>query len=269
MSANLSLSQNLSSANVSFFVANSSGVYTGLHTNTVANFTNGKSTPVSTTFSLPATIAAGTYKVSVGVYSSSWASVRWVPNVGSFTVASASATTPTKISGTPITALNAGSAYSFAPTATGASGASLKFSIANQPVWAKFDTASGALTGAPAAGDVGSYANIIISVSDGKTSASLSPFTVTVTQISNAVAALQWIPPTENTDGSVLTDLAGYKIYYGTSAGALTQTVTITNPGLTAYTLTNLSPGTWYFVMASNSAAGVESAMTGVLSATL
>jgi Fibronectin type III domain len=145
----------------------------------------------------------------------------------------------------------------------------LKFSIANQPVWAKFDTASGALTGAPAAGDVGSYANIIISVSDGKTSASLSPFTVTVTQISNAVAELQWIPPTDNTDGSVLTDLAGYKIYYGTSAIALTQTVTITNPGLTVYTVGNLSPGTWYFVMTSHSTAGVESVLSGVLSATL
>jgi len=136
-------------------------------------------------------------------------------------------------------------------------------------VWAKFDTASGALTGTPTAGDVGSYANIIISVSDGKTSASLSPFTVTVTQISNGVAAIQWTPPTQNIDGSVLADLAGYKIYYGTSSGALTQSVTIANPGLTAYTLSNLSPGTWYFVMTAHSAAGVESPLSGVISATL
>jgi hypothetical protein len=90
-----------------------------------------------------------------------------------------------------------------------------------------------------------------------------------VTQSSNGVAALQWVPPTENTDGSVLADLAGYKIYYGTSPSALTQTVTITNPGLTAYTLSNLSPGTWYFVMTSYSAAGVESSMSGVIGVTL
>jgi len=275
VSANLTLTQNLSGANVSFFVANSSGVYTGLHTNTVINFTNGQSKTVSATLSLPATIAAGTYKVSVGVYSSSWATLRWAPNVSTFTVGTATVatasqvTTPTTISGTPVTALNAGSAYSFTPTAKRASGASLTFSIANQPVWAKFDTTSGALTGTPAAGDVGSYANIVISVSDGKTSASLPPFTLTVTQISNGVAALQWTPPTDNTDGSVLADPAGYKIYYGTSASALTQTVAITNPGLTAYTLSNLSPGTWYFVMTSQSAAGLESPLSGVISATL
>jgi hypothetical protein len=192
--------------------------------------------------------------------------------VVSFTVATAPAhvsSTPTTISGTPVKALNAGSAYSFAPTVTRASGASLTFSIANPPVWAKFNTASGALTGTPAAGNVGTYANIIISVSDGKTSTSLPPFTVTVTQSSNGVASLQWTPPTENTDGSVLADLAGYNIHYGTSASALTQTVTITNPGLTAYTLSNLSPGTWYFVMTAHSAGGVESDLSGVISATL
>jgi Fibronectin type III domain len=272
VSGNLNPGETIGGAHVLFFERTSTGAYTGQKANAVANFIAGQSTMVSATFAPAATFAVGNYFISVGIYSSSWAPLRWVANFTNLTVATASApvpTTPTQISGTPVTALNAGTAYSFAPSATAASGASLKFSIANQPVWAKFDTASGAMTGTPSAGDVGSYANIVISVSDGKTSASLSPFTVTVTQISNGVAAIQWIPPTENTDGSVLTNLVGYKIHYGTSAGALTQSVTITNAGLTAYTLSNLSPGTWYFAMTAYSAAGAESSSSEVISATL
>ena len=34
-------------------------------------------------------------------------------------------------------------------------------------------------------------------------------------------ATLDWTPVTQNTDGTVLTDLAGYKVYYGTSRTTL------------------------------------------------
>lgn len=142
----------------------------------------------------------------------------------------------------------------------------LTFNIQNKPVWAAFNATSGALTGTPTAANAGTYANIIISVSDGKASASLAAFGVTVTQISNGTATLDWTPPTENTDGSVLTNLAGYHIYYGTAADNLTETVKVTNPGLTAYTLTNLAPGTWYFAVTSYSSTGVESTRTGTVS---
>jgi hypothetical protein len=80
---------------------------------------------------------------------------------------------------------------------------------------------------------------------------------------------LDWMPPTENEDGSVLTNLAGYTIYYGTSASNLTQSVKVTNPGLSAYTLSNLASGTWYFAVTSYSATGVESARSGVVSTTI
>jgi hypothetical protein len=136
-------------------------------------------------------------------------------------------------------------------------------------VWATFSATSGALTGTPTAANAGTYANVIISVSDGKASASLAAFTVTVTQGSNGTATLDWTPPTENTDGTTLTNLAGYNIYYGTSAASMTETIKVTNPGLTAYTLTNLSPGTWYFTVTSYSSNGVESARTATVSTTL
>jgi Fibronectin type III domain len=166
-------------------------------------------------------------------------------------------------------ALNVGSAYSFTPTATGPTGTALVFSVQNKPVWAVFNTASGALTGTPTAANVGTYTGIVISVSDGKASASLTAFNLTVTQVSNGSATLDWTPPTENTDGSALANLAGYNIYYGTSPDSLTLSVKVTNPGLTAYTLTDLAPGTWYFAVTSYSSAGAESVRTGMLSTTL
>jgi hypothetical protein len=173
------------------------------------------------------------------------------------------------ISGKAVTAINVGSAYTFKPTATGPTGTTLKFSVQNKPVWATFSATTGALTGTPTAANAGTYANIIVSVSDGTANAALAPFTVTVTQASNGVATLDWTPPTENTDDTTLTNLAGYNIYYGTSATSLTESVKVTNPGLTAYTLTNLSPGTWYFAVTSYSSTGVESARTGTVSTTL
>jgi len=77
------------------------------------------------------------------------------------------------------------------------------------------------------------------------------------------------MPPTENTDGSVLTNLAGYTVYYGTSPSSLTQSLKVTNPGLSAYTVSNLPAGTWYFAVTSYSSTGVESSRTGVVSTTI
>jgi hypothetical protein len=85
-----------------------------------------------------------------------------------------------RISGTPSSSVVAGSAYSFQPTATDVAGTSLTFSISNKPAWATFSASTGLLSGTPAAGAVGSYANVVVSVSDGSTSASLTAFSITV-----------------------------------------------------------------------------------------
>jgi hypothetical protein len=82
----------------------------------------------------------------------------------------------------------------------------------------------------------------------------------------NGVATLDWKPPTENSDGSALTNLAGYKVYYGTSPDNLSQSVKLSNPGLTAYSVTGLTSGTWYFAVTSYSADGVESTRTTTVS---
>jgi hypothetical protein len=84
--------------------------------------------------------------------------------------------------------------------------------------------------------------------------------------IATGTATLDWTPPTENSDGSVLTNLAGYTVYYGTSPDNLTESVKVSNPGLSAYTVSNLTSGTWYFAVTSYSSAGLESARSGVIS---
>jgi len=163
------------------------------------------------------------------------------------------------ISGTPAKAVTEGSQYTFTPGASDPDGDSLSFSITNKPAWAAFDTGTGRLSGTPQAGDVGTYADIVISVSDGQATASLGAFAITVEAIAMGSVTLSWSPPTENTDGTTLTDLAGYRIYWGTTSGSYPNSVTIDNPGLTTYVVENLTPGTYEFVATSYNTSGVES----------
>ncbi|TLZ15855.1 MAG: thrombospondin type 3 repeat family protein, partial [Gammaproteobacteria bacterium] len=108
---------------------------------------------------------------------------------------SAPANPPPTISGTPATSANAGTAYSFTPTAADPNGNPLTFSIQNPPSWASFNTQSGNLSGTPGSGDAGTYSNIIISVSDGTSTASLAAFSIIVTQVANGSATVSWSAP--------------------------------------------------------------------------
>jgi hypothetical protein len=72
-----------------------------------------------------------------------------------------------------------------------------------------------------------------------------------------------------NTNGTPLTNLAGYKIYYGTSPTSLTQSVQVTNPGLASYVIENLSPATWYFSLVSYTSSDIESPPTEPVSTTV
>ena len=174
------------------------------------------------------------------------------------------------ITGTPATQLNSGQTYSFTPTAADADGDSLTFSIQNQPAWATFSASTGMLTGTPGSAQVATYPNIVISVSDGKTSASLAAFSIVVSAAAvSGSATVSWNAPTTNSDGSALSNLAGYKIEYGTSPSALTQSVTVSNPAATSYTLQGLTAGTWYFAVSDFSTAGVASALSTMVSKTI
>ncbi|HEY0680965.1 MAG TPA: putative Ig domain-containing protein [Steroidobacter sp.] len=170
------------------------------------------------------------------------------------------------ISGSPIGSVNAGSAYSFRPTVSDPDSTTLAYSIVNRPSWATFDTTNGQLSGMPTASQVGSYGNITISVSDGRSTATLPAFSINVVDVSNGGAVLSWTPPTQNNDGSALTNLAGYRIVYGTSPSTMTQTVQVANAGITRYTMDNLSPGTYYFAVRAYTASGAESSNSNLFS---
>jgi hypothetical protein len=163
------------------------------------------------------------------------------------------------LSGSPVTSLNAGANYSFQPSASDPDGDALSFTVQNLPAWATFDSSTGRISGTPTAAQVGQYADVRISASDGEQSASLPAFSITVTQSSNGSASLSWTPPTQNTDGTALTNLAGYRILYGTDSRALAHSVKITNPSVSTYVVENLSPATWYFVVKAYTASGSES----------
>jgi hypothetical protein len=72
-------------------------------------------------------------------------------------------------------------------------------------------------------------------------------------------AVLIWTPPTLNSDGSAVTNLAGYRIHYGRSAGELTAAIDLDNPSLRTYTFNGLAVGTWFFAVSSLMPAGQAS----------
>ena len=80
---------------------------------------------------------------------------------------------------------------------------------------------------------------------------------------------MSWLPPTQNTDGSPLTDLAGYKIYWGQSQRDYSNSVTLNNPGLASYIVEQLTSGRWYFATTSFNSHGVESAFSNEGSKTI
>lgn len=175
------------------------------------------------------------------------------------------------ISGTPGSTVVAGQAFSFQPSARDADGDTLSFTISNLPGWAAFNPQTGRLSGTPNASQVGSYADIRITVSDGSANASLGPFTLTVADSANGSgsATLSWTPPTNNSNGSSLTNLAGFQVKYGRTSSNLDRTVSLDNPSINRYVVENLGSGTWYFAVVAVSSSGATSDLSNTANKTI
>lgn len=173
------------------------------------------------------------------------------------------------ITGTPPSQIVAGTIFIFTPTVQNPDDVELTFSATNLPSWASINRFSGMIRGAPSSGDVGTYSGIQITVSGGGTSDTSRSFTVEVVDAAVGSATLSWEPPTQQTDGSPLNDLAGYRIYYGQSQNNLNQIVTVNNPGITTYVVENLTPATWYFAATAYDADGMESSFSNSASKTI
>jgi hypothetical protein len=177
-------------------------------------------------------------------------------------------TAPPVISGTPPTSVQAGSSYAFQPTASDPGGLTLAFSVQNKPAWATFSIVNGLLSGTPTSSQAGTYANVVISTSDGQHASALPAFSINVTTAPaiTGTALLDLTVPTQNTDGSALTDLAGVRIYYGTSPTNLAQVVQLAGATVSSYTVSNLTSGTWYFGATAYTSSGTESALSPIVS---
>jgi hypothetical protein len=82
-------------------------------------------------------------------------------------------------------------------------------------------------------------------------------------------AILTWQPPALNTDGSPITDLAAFKVYWGTTQGTYSQSTKISNVAARTHTVTGLAKGTWYFVVTALNSQGTESPYSNVWSKTV
>ena len=250
-------------------------------TGTLYSFTPTLSAPnsCSSCFRIRAMPSWATFSSQTGTLSGTptaagvWSGVRIYARVSStrvslapftITVSSTAPATALKISGSPPTTAQTGTYFSFTPTVLAAAGTTLAFTIINKPGFASFNASTGLLSGTPAA--AATYDNIGIAVSDGKASASLVPFTLAVTAPTLGMATLDWTIPTLNTDGSALTDLAGFRVYYGSSSSALNNQVSIASPATTQASIEQLTAGTWYFAISDYNSTGVESAKSAVVS---
>jgi hypothetical protein len=125
-----------------------------------------------------------------------------------------------------------------------------------------------ATAGSKATGALSATTTYILSCSSTGGTATQSA-TVTVTGAGTGTATLSWAAPTTNTDGTPVTTLTGYHVYYGTSAATLTKSVAVSGATVTTYEITGLTPGTWYFAVAADAAGGTESAMSTLGSKTI
>jgi Putative Ig domain len=179
--------------------------------------------------------------------------------------ATSKANKPPTISGTPASSVTIGAGYSFQPVGKDPNGDPLRYSITNKPAWATFNAVSGVLSGTPTSAHAGAYSNIVIRASDGSAHAALPSFTITVLGASSNGATLSWSAPTRNIDGTVLANLAGYRIHYGASRTMLTHTIEVPNPGITTYVLDELASGTYYFAVRAYSSNGMQSTASNIV----
>lgn len=184
------------------------------------------------------------------------------PAASSPAAAAVGTSVPTiSLSGTPPTSVVAGSLYVFQPTVS-TTGGTATFSASGLPSWASVNASTGEISGTPSSSNVGVTGDIIVSASDGGATTSLAPFKIDVTAAAAGTgsATLSWTVPTENTNGTPATNLAGYHIYYGTNPGELNTVIDVPGAKTTEYEISNLRSGTYYFAVAAYNSQGVDSA---------
>ncbi|WP_229599853.1 Ig-like domain-containing protein [Vibrio navarrensis] len=163
------------------------------------------------------------------------------------------------ISGSPATQVNEDSAYLFTPQVSDVDSQAFSFSITNKPAWASFDAATGTLSGTPSNDDVGTYAGIVITVSDGSATATLNTFSIVVNNVNDAPAisgtpaltvnedsTYRFAPQTSDVDSSSLSFSISNKpswASFNTATGVLSGTPANEHVGTTENIVITVSDG--------------------------
>jgi hypothetical protein len=214
--------------------------------------------------------AAGTASSIMIIVTDGVTSASLLPTFAITTAVAVATNSAPTISGTPLKTAKVGTAYSFTPTASDANRDTLSFSVDNKPSWATFNTATGQLSGTPTLAST--FSNIVIRVSDGKVAAALPAFSIVVAPLSTGLpgaVTVSWLPPTQYTDGSTVSNLAGYRVRYGKTPATLSTVVTVPNAGVVNSVIEGLAPGVWYFTVTAFTNEGAESDDSSVVSATI
>ena len=118
-------------------------------------------------------------------------------------------------------------------------------------------------------GDGGTDSSVSSAVTDSSPDSSTdSPASPAVTDSS---ATINWVAPVARADGSPLSlaDIGGYRVYYGTTEGDYPNRIDVTDGTAVGTVLTDLPPGTYYFVVTTQDTAGRESKYSDVLIKTI
>jgi hypothetical protein len=88
----------------------------------------------------------------------------------------------------------------------------------------------------------------------------LIPLTITAAPTQSGTE-FAWNAPTQNTDDSLLTDLAGFKLYCGAQSRTYTLAIGIDNPAQVTLPIasTNIPDGDWYCAITAYNTEGLES----------
>jgi hypothetical protein len=159
------------------------------------------------------------------------------------------------ISGTPVATATVGAAWSFQPVAADADGDVLSFNATGLPGWVNLNLQNGAISGTPSAADAGTTAAIVISVSDGEATASLPPFSITVTAPTSPPPGPEPTPPPPANTAPVI-------------SGTPSATVQATQPYVFTPSASDAETQSLTFSITNRPAWASFSTATGVLSGT-
>lgn len=80
---------------------------------------------------------------------------------------------------------------------------------------------------------------------------------------------LSWDRPTENTDDSPITDLAGYTVHCWNSEDRQTETIVVQDSEVTRYEIEHLWPGTYQCAVSAVKSDGSQSVLSNVVTKTV